>query len=88
MRFISFDIFATGVRALECAFNARTSSFVQGLTTRRAGLVDAVFFAVDFLVAAFLGPVDECAHPQSDGGDMHEAEVALRGFVVSGREAA
>ena len=34
----------------------------------------------------FLGPVDKCAHPNPDGGDMDEAEIAGGGFVVSGRE--
>lgn len=35
--FISLEIFATGVRVLECAFKVRTSSFVQSLITRRRG---------------------------------------------------
>jgi hypothetical protein len=53
VRFISFEIFATGVRALECAFSARMSSFVHGLITRRADLGDAAFFAAVFFAIAF-----------------------------------
>ncbi len=54
VRFISLEIFATGVRALEWALRLRTSSFVHGLITRRAVLDDAVFFATSFFVGAFL----------------------------------
>jgi hypothetical protein len=36
VRFITFETLVTGVRAFECAFNVRTSSFVHGLMTRRA----------------------------------------------------
>ena len=36
MRFITFETLVTGVRAFECAFSVRTSSFVHGLMTRRA----------------------------------------------------
>jgi len=35
VRFITFDTLVTGVRAFECAFSVRTSSFVHGLMTRR-----------------------------------------------------
>jgi hypothetical protein len=38
VRFISFDISATGVLRLEWAFKSRMSTFVQGLATRRATL--------------------------------------------------
>jgi hypothetical protein len=36
VRFMAFDTLVTGVRAFECAFNVRTSSFVHGMITRRA----------------------------------------------------
>jgi hypothetical protein len=36
VRFITFETLVTGVRAFECAFSVRTSSFVHGLMTRRA----------------------------------------------------
>jgi hypothetical protein len=36
VRFITFETLVTGVRAFECAFSMRTSSFVHGLMTRRA----------------------------------------------------
>src|ERR1700729_2389142 len=36
VRFITFETLGTGVRAFECAFSMRTSSFVHGLMTRRA----------------------------------------------------
>jgi hypothetical protein len=36
VRFITFETLGTGVRAFECAFSVRTSSFVHGLMTRRA----------------------------------------------------
>jgi hypothetical protein len=58
VRFISFEIFSTGVRALECAFRVRTSSFVQGLMTRRADLAGAVFFAAVFFIVAFITNFD------------------------------
>jgi len=35
VRFITFETLVTGVRAFECAFSVRTSSFVHGLMTRR-----------------------------------------------------
>jgi hypothetical protein len=41
----------TGVRAFECAFSVRTSSFVHGLMTRRAVLAFTVL--ADFVVLAF-----------------------------------
>jgi hypothetical protein len=40
VRFISFEIFSTGVLALECALRLRTSSFVHGLITR------TIFFGI------------------------------------------
>ena len=42
MRFITFETLGTGVRAFECAFSMRTSSFVHGLMTRRAVFAFAV----------------------------------------------
>jgi hypothetical protein len=36
VRFITFETLVTGLRAFECAFSVRTSSFVHGLMTRRA----------------------------------------------------
>ena len=47
MRFITFETLGTGVRAFECAFSMRTSSFVHGLMTRRA--VFAFTVLVDFV---------------------------------------
>ena len=35
-----------------------------------------------------LGSVDEVPHPQSDGGDEYEAEVAVGGLVVAGSQSA
>jgi hypothetical protein len=35
-----------------------------------------------------LGPVDEVPHPQPDGGDEDEAEIAVGGLVVSGGQSA
>jgi hypothetical protein len=58
VRFISFDIFATGVRAFECAFRVRTSSFVHGLITRRADLAGAAFFAAAFFPIVFFANFD------------------------------
>ncbi len=40
VRFISFEIFSTGVLALECALRLRTSSFVHGFITR------TIFFGI------------------------------------------
>ena len=48
MRFITFETLVTGVRAFECAFSVRTSSFVHGLMTRRA--VVAFTVLADFVV--------------------------------------
>jgi hypothetical protein len=50
---MTFDTFVTGVRAFECAFRVRTSSFVHGLMTRRAvfafaGLGDFALLTVFF----------------------------------------
>jgi hypothetical protein len=42
VRFMTFDTWATGVRAFECALRVRKSSFVQGLMTRRALLAALV----------------------------------------------
>src|ERR1700748_3127739 len=42
VRFITFETLVTGVRAFECAFSVRTSSFVHGLMTRRAVFAFAV----------------------------------------------
>ena len=42
MRSITFETLVTGVRAFECAFSVRTSSFVHGLMTRRAVFAFAV----------------------------------------------
>jgi hypothetical protein len=47
VRFITFETLVTGVRAFECAFSVRTSSFVHGLMTRRA--VFAFTVLVDFV---------------------------------------
>lgn len=58
VRFISLEIFATGVRAFECAFRARTSSFVHGLMTRRTDLTGAAFFAGTFFEIAFLTNIE------------------------------
>ena len=60
MRFITFETLVTGVRALECTFSVRTSSFVHGLTTRRAVfaftvLADFVPFLQALLQVAQLG---------------------------------
>ena len=33
-----------------------------------------------------LGIVDKCKHPNPDGGDMDEAEIARHGFIVAGRQ--
>jgi hypothetical protein len=41
VRFISLDIFVTGVRSLECAFSVRLSSLDHGRLTRRL-----IFFAM------------------------------------------
>lgn len=35
-----------------------------------------------------LEAVDEVAEPEPDRGEMDEAEIAVGGFVVAGREAA
>ena len=48
MRFITFETLVTGVRAFECAFSVRTSSFVHGLMTRRAVVAFTVW--VDYVV--------------------------------------
>src|SRR3984957_18586361 len=53
VRFITFETLVTGVRAFECAFSVRTSSFVHGLITRRAvvaftGLADFVVLTAFF----------------------------------------
>src|ERR1700722_15384148 len=48
VRFITFETLVTGVRAFECAFSVRTSSFVHGLMTRRA--VVAFTVLADFVV--------------------------------------
>jgi hypothetical protein len=45
VRFITFETLVTGVRAFECAFSVRTSSFVHGLIARR------VVFAFTVLAA-------------------------------------
>jgi hypothetical protein len=50
VRFIAFDTFVTGVRAFECAFSVRTSSFVHGMITRRA---DFAAFTVLTLFTVF-----------------------------------
>lgn len=50
VRFISFEISAIGVRAFECAFNVRTSSYVHDLITRRAGFGGAILFAAAAVV--------------------------------------
>ena len=47
MRFITFETLVTGVRAFECAFSVRTSSFVHGLMTRR--VVFAFTVLADFV---------------------------------------
>ena len=52
MRFITFETLVTGVRAFECAFSVRTSSFVHGLMTRRA--VFAFTVLADFVVLTVL----------------------------------
>jgi hypothetical protein len=48
VRFITFETLLTGVRAFECAFSMRTSSFVHGWITRRA--VVAFTVLADFVV--------------------------------------
>jgi nucleoside permease NupC len=48
VRFITFETLVTGVRAFECAFSVRTSSFVHGLMTRRA--VFAFTVLADFVL--------------------------------------
>ena len=48
MRSITFETLGTGVRAFECAFSMRTSSFVHGLMARRA--VFAFTVLADFVV--------------------------------------
>ena len=48
VRFITFETLVTGVRAFECAFSVRRSSFVHGLMTRRA--VVAFTVLADFVV--------------------------------------
>ena len=53
VRFNSFEIFATGVRAFECAFKARKSSLVQGRIMRREAFAGTDFFVVVFLAVAF-----------------------------------
>ena len=35
-----------------------------------------------------LGPVDKVPDPESDSGDVYEAEIAVSGLVVSRRQAA
>lgn len=50
VRFISFEIFATGVCAFECAFNVRISSFVHDLITRRVAFGGAILFAATAVV--------------------------------------
>jgi hypothetical protein len=55
--FIALAIFATGVRALECALRSRRSSFDHGLTTR------AAFFAID-RYAGFLAVDDHAMQSQ------------------------
>ena len=67
MRFITFEALGTGVRAFECAFSMRTSSFVHGLMTRRAvfaftGLVDFVPLSVH---AAVHNTLNVQRHPTS-----------------------
>jgi hypothetical protein len=34
----------------------------------------------------FLGPVDKCAYPNPDSGDLDEGEIAHCGFIVAGRQ--
>jgi hypothetical protein len=51
VRFKARDTLVTGVRAFECAFNARTSSLVHGLITRRA--VFGAFAAFTFFAGFF-----------------------------------
>jgi hypothetical protein len=53
VRFISFEIFATGVLAFECALSVRTSSLVHGITSRRAVFAEDFFGALLFFVVAF-----------------------------------
>jgi hypothetical protein len=49
---MTFDTLVTGVRAFECAFNVRRSSFVHGLITRRA--VFAGFAVVPLFMVFFI----------------------------------
>jgi hypothetical protein len=59
VRCITFETLVTGVRAFECAFSVRTSSFVHGLTARRAVfaftvLADFVTLTVFFKVLGII----------------------------------
>jgi nucleoside permease NupC len=59
VRFTTFETLVTGVRAFECAFSARTSSFVHGLMTRRTVfaftvLANFVTFTVFFNVLGII----------------------------------
>jgi hypothetical protein len=46
VRFMALETLVTGVRAFECAFKVRTSSFVHGLIARRAFSGALVVFAI------------------------------------------
>jgi hypothetical protein len=54
VRFIALEILTTGVLAVECVFNWRTSSLVHGFETRRATLFDIIL--VLHLEAAHIKP--------------------------------
>lgn len=42
----------------------------------------------EYRAASTLGPIDEVPYPQSGEGDEDEAEVAIGGLVVPGRQSA
>lgn len=51
-------------------------------------LGDELIEGPEYRAASTLGPIDEVPYPQSGGGDEDEAEVAIGGLVVPGRQSA
>jgi hypothetical protein len=84
VRFITFETLVTGVRAFECAFSMRTSSFVHGLMTRRA--VFAFTVLADFTTLTVFFKALERQPIGLNRGGLNEAaiaaEVADVGFEV------
>ena len=78
VRFIALAIFATGVRAFECALSSLTSSFDHGLRCA------VVFFAgTNNLLKACLGKRDvPCLHLPRKGGVPAEPHLRGRGEYI------